>query len=394
MTIPTFAKSLPRRFLFGLHAALALLLGPLSVWLLFSAQTWTGRGIATAGLIVIALPVTLVLWRRGKARRRLMGRVSAALGVALVAIVAAILIATPDGDGGPDSPVRSRFTTNTRPTRFSISNIVPEVEQVNIGLLLMPWLNRLFTSRQASRLAGITFKLYRELESDPHFHRLGSAMGLGYAELLGRPFDVGHYFLYVPRNRGKGPMPVVVFLHGVCGNFKPYIWLWSKLAEQRGCVIIAPTYGFGKYDRPGSTEAVLRALDDAATLVDIDRDRVYLAGLSNGGLGVSQAATTSPARLRGLIFLSPVMERVVDTDTFLAAWRGRPVLVITGQADDLVPYEYVSQRVTIMKAAHVNVTEIAYPNEDHFLFFTQADKVCKDISAWLAKNGQNAIDQR
>jgi hypothetical protein len=136
--------------------------------------------------------------------------------------------------------------------------------------LIMPYLDPILTRDQARRVSVFTLDLYRDMERDPDFHRLGSAMGWAYAELLGQPFDVGHYYLYVPRNRGSGPSPAIVFLHGSAGNFKAYTWLWSRLAEEQGMVVIAPSYGFGNWDRAGVV-AVLRALDDAATLVDIDQ---------------------------------------------------------------------------------------------------------------------------
>ena len=127
-----------------------------------------------------------------------------------------------------------------------------------------------------------------------------------------------------------------------------------------------------------------RALDDAATVVELDPNRIYLAGLSNGGLGVSRLAATSPEQFRGLIFLSPVTATgIVDSAAFLDAWRGRPVLVITGEVDRRIPVRYVATRVSNLQAGGVDVTYIVYPGEDHFLFFSQLTSVLNDVSNWL-----------
>jgi poly(3-hydroxybutyrate) depolymerase len=179
-------------------------------------------------------------------------------------------------------------------------------------------------------------------------------------------------------------LPVLVFLHGSAGNFKTYTWIWSKLAEQQGLVIIAPSYGFGNWRYPDTIEVVSRALADAATQVTIDPGRIYLAGLSNGGLGVSYLAAAQPEQFRGLIFLSPVMDtRVVDDPAFLERWRGRPVLVITGAADERIPLRYVEQRIGVLREGGVAVTERIYPGEDHFLVFSQPEAIREDVLQWL-----------
>jgi pimeloyl-ACP methyl ester carboxylesterase len=153
-------------------------------------------------------------------------------------------------------------------------------------------------------------------------------------------------------------------------------------------VVIAPSFGFGNWDRAGMA-SVLQALDDAATVVDINQDRVYLAGLSNGGLGVSQLAVAAPGRFRGLIFISPVMAtEIADGRAFQDAWRDRPVLLVTGEADRRIPVSYVRQRAAKLRAGGVQVTEVTYPNEDHFLFFSQPERVLGDISRWLLKTGE------
>ncbi len=250
----------------------------------------------------------------------------------------------------------------------------------------MPYPDSLFTRQQMRRVSPFTLALYREMDRDPDFWQLGSAMGGAYADVFGQPFDTGHYYLYVPRNRLPGALPAILLLHGSAGNFKAYTWAWAKLAETRGCVIVAPSFGFGDWTQPGGERAALAALEDASKWVEIDASRVYLAGLSNGGLGISLLARRAPQRYRGLIYLSPVMPPdILDQPEFQAAWKGRPVLVVTGEADERIPLRYVTERAQRLMDGGVAVTYRTYPGEDHFLFFSQLDDVLRHISAWLAK---------
>lgn len=362
------------------------LIGVSSLWLLVNAITWVGKGLAVAGLLLLPLPILVSRWHRHKKMQKIWGQAAALPGLLIVSFFVAILLAAPSGSPGPDSPVQHRFFRENQFNRYAITNIIPESEQINLGFLLMPYLDPILTRAQADRVSIFTMDLYREMERNPDFRELGSVMGLAYAELLRRPVVGGHYYLYVPQRESESPWPTIVFLHGSAGNFKAYTWVWSKLAEAGGFVIIAPSYGFGNWDAEG-TEMVLQAIDDARQVVDIDTDHIYLAGLSNGGLGVSQLAAERPGMFRGLIFLSPVMRTdIVDSQTFQAQWAGRPVLVISGEADRRIPPQYVERRVVRMAAGGIDMTYISYPQEDHFLVFSQPDRIMQDISDWIEVN--------
>lgn len=377
------AKFLKRLF-FLLYSCLAFLGLLISLWLLLYASTAWGRWVACGGLALIGLSVTLSLYHTQWHKRSLWGWISGGLALAAIAILTGVLLATPSGDTDPGSPVSQRFTTDTRFPRYAISNIVPETEQINLGFMVMPYIDTIFTHEQAGRVRGFTLDLYREMEQNSDFRALGSAMGWAYADLFGQPYDAGHYYLYIPRNQPSEPLPAIVFLHGSVGNFKAYTWIWSSLAEELGYVIIAPSFGFGNWREPGGVDAVVKALADAQTVVELDENRLYLAGLSNGGLGVSLLADAAPERFRGLIFISPVMAtEVIDWATFQSAWAGRPVLIVTGQADERVPVAYVSERAKRLERGGVAVKSILYPDEDHFLFFAQREHVIADISRWL-----------
>ncbi len=365
-----------------LYASYFLLVAPLATWLLFNAQTAVGRMLAIIGLLSVLLPTLLALSQR-KQNKFLRGT-SGLVAILLVVLATAVFLQTPSGDPGPNSPVHQRYFRDGGYGRFDLSNIIPETEQINLGFAVMPYVDSLLAVEQSRRVSAFTMDIYREMEQDPNFHELGSAMNLAYAELWGRPFDEGHYYLYVPQNAPETPLPAIIFLHGSAGNFKAYTWVWSKLAEAEGFVIIAPSYGFGNWNTAGA-ETVLQAIDDAKQQVNIDENQIYLAGLSNGGLGVSQLAQMAPELFQGLIFLSPVMDtNIVDSAPFQAAWANRPILVISGEIDKRIPLSYVEQRITNLEHGDVKVTTHIYPNEDHFLVFSQPEHVMQTVAEWLS----------
>jgi pimeloyl-ACP methyl ester carboxylesterase len=380
---------------FAVHVILAVvylvivLALPSCLWLLFHAQTVAGWAVAVVGVLLFLLPLLLWLRRFPLRYPRFWQRTCWGMEGLLVVATAFLLYQAPDGCSSRESPIQHHFTRPGKFPVYSIANVVPEIEQINLGFFVIPFLDPIFSFRQAGRVRPFTMRLYREMERDPDFHRLGSVLGWAYSDMFGGPFDVGHYYLYVPRKASVGPRPVLVFLHGSLGNFKPYTWVWSRLAEERGMIVVSPSFGFGNWEQPGGAEAVLRTLDAVRREMPVDEKRIYLAGLSNGGLGVCRLAVEAPDIFRGLIFLSPVIiPDLVRSDTFQQRWRKRPVLVIAGEQDERIPLDFVLGQASAMESEGVQVTRRTFPGEDHFLFFSQPDPILKTVSDWMSRAEQ------
>lgn len=358
-----------------IYGTASVFVAPLSLWMLCNAQTGVGLALGGLGLMTLVWPVA---WGLGYSRTT-----AVFLLLSLVSAMG-ILAATPTGSPPADAPLQHRFTGDTSFNRWAIANIVPEIEQVNLGFALVAHLDPIITPVQAKEVRQVTMPLYREMGQDADFDMLGSVMGWAYNQLIGQRYDVGHYYLYTPQTpMPEEPRPALVFLHGSAGNFKTYLWVLAELAEAHNMVVIAPSYGVGNWDKRGG-EVVLEALASAQAEVAIDSERIYLAGLSNGGRGVSHTAVAAPDLFRGLIFISPVMvPELVDGTMFQTAWANRPVLIITGAQDGRVPLSYVQNRAEQMRSANIDITERIYPDQDHFLFYAEAEAVRRDISQWL-----------
>ena len=359
---------------------------PLAGLLLVSCVTWHGALFAIAALFLGLAPGLAWIEPERPWLRRF---AFVAFGTWL-AIAIWLTFVSPDGRPRDGSRVQNRYVGGAwHYQRNALGALLPEVDQFMLGFKLVPAVDTLFTMRQARSLANLTSTIYAELEVDEDFHALGSAMPDAYDDLWGRHFDKGHYFLYVPPSLDRRThAPALVFLHGSGGNFKAYTWLLSRVADELGMVLIAPSFGMGNWDAKNGTRSVASALEDAAKVVPVDMSRVHLAGLSNGGLGVSQVAASSAGRrFCSLIFLSPVCDdSALGSGAFANLWREKPVLVIIGEADDRVPLEYVSRCAATMRTAGAMVELTAYPSADHFLLFSHRDRCLDQISGWLKRN--------
>jgi predicted esterase len=338
------------------------------------------------GALLLGAAPALAWLRPGMHRLRTAGAVAFALWLL---ITLGLIFVSPNGSPPKNARVQNRYSDGGwHYQRFALGALLPEIDQFLLGFKLVPMADPLFTRKQARSVSGLTRKIYAELEADEDFRALGSVMPEAYHEIWGQPFDHGHYFLYVPPHLDrKAPAPALVFLHGSGGNFKAYTWLLSKVADERGMVLIAPTFGMGNWDPQRSAPVVMAALNDAARAVPIDLSHVHLAGLSNGGLGVSYvAASEAGRRFHSLIFLSPVCdEAALGSQAFSIQGRDKPVLIITGQDDDRVPLPFVVTCAGIMKSAGARVEMSAYAGADHFLVFSHRERFLEQMSDWLGR---------
>ncbi len=368
----------------------AIAVCPISALLLLTSATGQGSVFAFGALLLGVAPA-LAWLRPGSHRDRRANAGVVAFALWLV-ITLGLFLVSPDGASRQNARVQNRYSDGSwHYPRFSLGALLPESDQLLLGFKLMPIVDSLFTMEQARRLSGLTRTIYREMDADADFRALGSVLPEAYYEIWGQPFNHGHYFLYIPPHLDrKIPTPALVFLHGSGGNFKAYTWLLSKVADERHMVLIAPTFGMGNWDSQHSEPVVNAALEDATKTIPLDLNQVHLAGLSNGGLGVSRvAASKSGSRFRSFIFLSPVCDReALGSKEFSAHVRGKPLLLITGQEDNRVPLLYVLSCAELLKSAGAKVELSAYAAADHFLVFSHRERFLKELSGWLERQSK------
>jgi pimeloyl-ACP methyl ester carboxylesterase len=371
-------------FLRLLLTALAVIAMAMSALLLIVFQTRAGVALCFGGLSLGAVVLFAMLAWDGRSQK-----FWRAAGIAFCAwLVTTVWIVnqTPTGRAPEGAAVQHRYVGGHDGfRRYAWGNLLPEIDQFLLGFKVVPAIDALFTRKQAAMLSGLTASIYAELEADPAFHELGSVMPEAYDELWRLPFDHGHYYLYIPPRLDRSvPQPALVFLHGSGGNFKAYSWLLSKVADELDMILIAPSYGMGNWQEPDTSRVVRAALDDAAKVVSLDAKNVHLMGLSNGGLGVSQAGRNLGESLRSLTFLSPVVDsECISSREFSERWRGRPILVVSGGKDDRVPIDDVAADVEIMTQAGANVTFRNVEDADHFMLFSHRASVVRTVTDWL-----------
>ncbi|WP_395740806.1 alpha/beta hydrolase [Prosthecobacter sp.] len=292
---------------------------------------------------------------------------------------------SPDGRTEESARIHARYSApGGKHISLSVGSLLPEIDQIHLGYAVAVAFDPLFTRQQAKELSAMTDRIYAEISSDADFTAVGSALPAIYREMCFEEFRDGHYFHYIPSkvDRSK-PTPALVFLHGSGGNFKAYVWLFTRMADELGITVIAPTFGFGNWEKKGGYETITRAIEDAGKHAAIDPEQIHLMGLSNGGKGLCLAESTAGPKYRSLIFLSAVLHDRIRPKELAARLQQRRILVLSGGSDDRVPWDYVSGYADKLKAGGLDVTQRRFDEEDHFLFFRQRGEVIAVVTNWL-----------
>ncbi len=184
--------------------------------------------------------------------------------------------------------------------------------------------------------------------------------------------------------RSTTPSTTLVFLHSSSGNFAAYWQALAPLSRRHGIALVFPSFGAGNWSRPGGVEAVLAARTAACERFALAPDRVFLAVISNGGLGVSAALGSEPATFRGVALIPAVVEETrLASAAATGALRGVPVLFVHGDADDRVPLAAVEPAIHRLETAGAAVTRSVFPGADHFVLFARLDEILVELSWWM-----------
>ncbi|MDB6003532.1 MAG: hypothetical protein JWR15_519, partial [Prosthecobacter sp.] len=252
--------SSPLVFLKSFALLLALILVPVAAFGLCCTVTWEGH-LLSASLGMIGLGP--LLWFIGHERKSLhQERLGKMLLLACFAGFAMVDWRAPNGRTVESARIHARYSTSGgRYISSSIGSLLPENDQIHLGYAVAVAFDPFFTRRQHTELSAMTDKIYAEIGAVPEFTAVGSALPSIYREICFEEFRDGHYFHYIPArvDRSK-PTPTLVFLHGSGGNFKAYIWLLSKVADELGIAVIAPSFGMGNWEKPGGYEVITGAI--------------------------------------------------------------------------------------------------------------------------------------
>ncbi len=174
-----------------------------------------------------------------------------------------------------------------------------------------------------------------------------------------------HYLLYLPEGYESGHerWPLVLFLHGSGERGSDLSALprqgLPKLAahEHLPFILVAPQVPAGEI---WSAEVLAALLDELELTLRVDRDRVYLTGLSMGAFGAWDLAVAQPHRFAALAVISGGGNPVE-----VCRLAHVPVWIAHGADDDVIPVSWAETLAKRLTACGGNVRKTIYPGTGH-----------------------------
>lgn len=369
-----------------------LTLPVLGMTLLLAVSTVTLEGRLVSGGVLVTWFSIAALLSIHELRSRFGIGASFAFAFGITSVVVAWILA-PSETHGLNLPtgLSTHYEGSSKFRSWTPSNLVPEVDQVLMGSRFFAAFDPYLSSGRSDRLRQSIWQIYEPMRREAEFHDIPSALGQVYSDAFSSSTPTGHRFVYLP-NTILERRPVILFLHGSLGNFKGYLWVWKSVADNLGFALVAPSFGIGEWRNDEGLRTVEEALCYCRQRPEFDPERIFLAGISNGGAGLTHAAPHFADALAGLIYLSPVIDPDrIDRDRF-SLNRSLACLIISGNSDRRVPMKYVEKGALRLIDAGLNVETHFITGEDHFLFFSQPTTVQGIISSWLNEQSLKPIE--
>lgn len=203
-----------------------------------------------------------------------------------------------------------------------------------------------------------------------------------------------NYRLLEPSAAGKGKKyPLVIFLHGAgergsdnesqlkhggqmflnpinrC-KYPAYVifpqcpqesyWAFGKIPESSNNSRNALINVRYDADPPAITSALKELIMEHIALPDVDPSRVYIMGLSMGGMGTFDLVTRCPDLFAAAIPICGAADTEKLAKTTGVKWR-----IFHGDADEVVPVECSRKAYTILKDAGADVEYFEFPGCNH-----------------------------
>ncbi|MBH0191316.1 MAG: hypothetical protein HP492_06040 [Nitrospira sp.] len=146
---------------------------------------------------------------------------------------------------------------------------------------------------------------------------------------------------------------LVVCLHGAGFTGAAYLERWQgRLGE--GYLLACPTYPSGAWFTRRAEELVLATIRELRTRYHVDPDRIFLTGMSNGGIGTWLIGMHHASLFAGIAPMASGLDDILMP--FLANLRNTPIYIIHGAKDQVMPVELsrsISRELKMLGYSHV-----------------------------------------
>ena len=218
-----------------------------------------------------------------------------------------------------------------------------------------------------------------------------------------------HGWLLVPANAGAGS-PAVLHVHGNAGNVSSHLAYSRFLADHGFVVFIFDYRGYGRSEvgrsrprRDRMMEDTRAALETLITRPEVDRSRIGVYGVSIGSVFATALAAERPD-VRAVVAVAPfsgwaniahthfpivgpmLVRGGLDPIDSCAALGDRPLMLVHGSLDDIIPPEHSARIERAARAKGVKVTRLVVPEAGHNDIVFQSEATKQAVAAFFKES--------
>jgi dienelactone hydrolase len=175
--------------------------------------------------------------------------------------------------------------------------------------------------------------------------------------------------MYVPDDyRGDEPFPLLVYLAGNSGPAIEGVQLGATAFERTGYLVVYPN-AWGGWWRTNTETMVNSLLAEVMRGYNVDPERVYISGLSNGGTGTFDYVSLWPQRFSAAVVamgagLFGFIEKGGNRP-FVSNVTHTPLLFLHGKRDEVIDASATTNTVDSLRAQHASVAMKLFPERGH-----------------------------
>ena len=177
------------------------------------------------------------------------------------------------------------------------------------------------------------------------------------------------YSLYVPESYTPSrEWPLIVCLHGAYGRGDHFIWSWLRPAKSRGYMLLSPksldvTWSILQPER--DIKSVEAMLDEVCGEYAVDRGRVYLSGLSDGGTFTYLLGLGRPQLFAGIAPVAADFTGMMDDMLRRRQGQNLPVYIVHGARDHIFPVDAIRKGHGLLDRLGYNARYEELPDWGH-----------------------------
>ena len=199
--------------------------------------------------------------------------------------------------------------------------------------------------------------------------RVSAPAGTSFRGMASNTFRGWPYGMYVPDDyRGDEAFPLIVYLAGNSGPAVEGVQLGATAFERTGYLVVYPN-GSGGWWRTSTATMVDSLLGEVMRNYNVDPERVYISGLSNGGTGTLDYVSLWPQRFTAAVVamgagLFGFIEKGGNRP-FVSNVTHTPLLFLHGKRDEVIDVSATTNTVDSLRAQHANVAMKLFPDRGH-----------------------------